>query len=205
MKHRDPRGIIITLIIILFVGVFQLLPRGLLFVERAGEAPLIQKEDNNDIPDDVVLASVLLNPGFVFSDTMLLAAGVEQRVRQGDIVASLDGVAIGTVVSVQNTWSKTELLSRLGNVVVLRAGSEKEITFEARGIGGGELRVDLPSALELRAGDIIWLGSNPAYIAGFIDTVDRAPGRQLQHLIIRVPVAPERLHRVLIVHPASHS
>lgn len=206
------RGIVLGFIFIILAGVFQILPNGLVFLGQIFHAPIprddavlqmlqariadLEAERNTYSAQPV---SVLVSPGFVFSDSLLISGGTAYGTQKEDVVISSGGIAVGVVTEIGEKWSKAALLSRLGNVVVLRAGNAKEIVFEARGIGGGELRAELPSAIMLRAGDTVWLGSDPTYIAGLVDTVDHAPGRQLQQLIIRVPLSPEQLYRVFTV------
>lgn len=203
--------IVLGLMFMFLVGVFQALPYGLVFLGRVLKMPLTQENAEVErmvqtrIADIEQERDILLGPGFVFSDSLIVSGGAVFGTQKDDLVVSPDGIVVGVVTEVGAEWSKAALFSRLGNTVVLRAGNEKEIVFEAHGIGGGELRAELPSAVALRTGDTLWLGIRPMYVAGLVDTIDRAPGRQLQQLIIRVPIVPERLRRVLILHSVSDS
>ena len=221
------RGIVIALFVVIFIGIFQWLPYGLVFLGRAIRTPfpqedtevvrmlqakisdleteleMLQRVPHKDISNNMIWASVQMGPGFVFSDSIIIAAGTDRGIQQGDIAISPEGIVLGLTDQVGAGWSKVALLSRLGNTVTLRAGNAKEIVFEARGIGGGELYVEFPSEISLYVGDPVWLGSNGEYIAGLIDAVDNAPGRQIQRITIRVPISAKRLHHAIVARTAS--
>ena len=217
------RAKVVALCFLILIGIFQWLPNGLVFLGRVIRAPLpkddtgmtrilqariadleaerdtLQQLSRAGMADNVLLAPVQLGPGFVLSDSLLLSAGQKQGVRQGDVVIVPGGIAIGVIAEAQENWSKAALFSRLGSIIMLRGGTAKEIVFEGWGVGGGGLRVELPSTVGLGVGDPVWLGSNPTYIAGLVDASDRAPGRQLQQLTIRIPISAERMRHVFIV------
>jgi len=130
-------------------------------------------------------ASVALYPGYLFADTMLINRGVESGIADGDIVVNEWHYGVGKITQSGNGWSKIKLFSQIGERVILRAGKSKELVFEAVGIGGGELSIELPVSVPIQIGDIAWLGENPAVSAGIIDRIYRPKSRQIATVIVK--------------------
>ena len=135
--------------------------------------------------------------GYLFLDTFFLRGG-GGLVKAGDWVVK-DDIFLGKIVEVGEDFAKFKSLGSLRERSVLRAGENKDIVFEAEGIGGGELKAELPVSLVIKAGDPIWWGEDPRYLAGFIEEVRVRETSPIAEIIIIVPLKIERLSEVEVL------
>ncbi len=146
-----------------------------------------------------VPAEIRLGGGYLFSDILLLNKGDGDGLSIGDIVLSKEKIFVGKISDTGRNWSKVNPIGRLGEKIALRAGINKEITFEAAGLGRGELFVELPKDLGLAVGDIVWLGEEASYPAGLISAIRKNEGREMQDVTISSPLPLGSLAEVIAV------
>ena len=154
---------------------------------------LFNMGSRNTIPADIRLGG-----DHLFVDTLIIDRGVADGITVGDHVSTDDGIYVGTILETGDRWSKIVPFTQLGRKTIVRAGQNKEITFEITGIGAGEAEARLPIAVAINTGDILWDGSDPSIIAGLADRMERPAASQIQTLYIRPPVSFGALSHVLV-------
>lgn len=155
-----------------------------------------------------ILVPVSVSPGYFFGDTMILDSGESAGVASGHVVVTDGGIALGTIDHVGSGWSSVSLISVPGKKTTIRLSASestststpaKNILVDAEGVGGGELRVDLPVSLSITAGAVAWWGEHPEYPVGVVDHIDQSPARQVQSVFIRLPVSLSALAHVVVL------
>lgn len=147
-----------------------------------------------------ILAAVLLAPPGMPYDTLMIDAGKDHGIREGDLVAAGGSVYIGRIANVYDTASRVILFSSPGQTYqALLRGS---IPVSLSGQGGGSIVGELPVGTEVAAGDSVTLPSiMPQFIAQ-ITSVVRREGESFQSIYLSLAVNPYGL-RVVEVHAAA--
>lgn len=140
--------------------------------EENGKLKLILGIKNQE---RIIPARIKLGGGYLFTDVLVLDKGLEAGVKVGDTVSAEDNVFLGLVSEAGNGWSKILPTGYAGEKIILRkkpiAGSAESAVFEAFGMGGGEIKAELPASLNFKAGDPLYWGENSDLIVGFVDKV----------------------------------
>lgn len=137
------------------------------------------------LPRPLVVATVRFGGGYLFLDTLFIDRGSSDGIALHNAALSDDGLVVGTVDDVGDSWSRILPFSKLGVKTVVRGGQKKDVIFELTGIGGGEMRADVPTAIRIKTGDILWWGENPAFAVGVVDRVNSAQTRQIGQVFVR--------------------
>lgn len=136
-------------------------------------------------------AKIKLGGGYLFTDVLVLDQGLEAGVRAGDAVSAEDNVLVGLVSEAGSGWSKVLPTGYAGEKIILRkkpvAGSAESAVFEAQGIGGGEIKAELPASLDFKAGDPLYWGENSNLIGGLVDRVLADNESKIQRVFIVSP------------------
>lgn len=135
--------------------------------------------------------------GYLFLDTFFLKGGGD-LVKAGDWVLKGE-IFLGKIVEVEKDFAKFKSIGSLGEKSVLREGENKDIVFEANGMGGGELKAEFPAYLALKVGDPIWWGEDPRFLVGLVEEVRVRETSPVAEIIILAPLKIERLSEVEIL------
>ncbi|MBI2023353.1 hypothetical protein HYT01_02195 [Candidatus Giovannonibacteria bacterium] len=167
--------------------------------ERLRGSLRMKNADGSTVP-----AKVVVGGGFMYSDVLMLDEGSDSGIEEGSLVffgAAQGPEILGKISETGNNWSKAVPFSVVGQKTVLRSGKDKSIVFEAVGVGGGEMRTELPSEVELKVGDIVWWGEGSSYVLGMIGRAESHSGSQLREFYIKIPVSLGNLREVMISRP----
>lgn len=146
----------------------------------------------------IVPARVTISGEYLFADSIIIDRGLKDAVAPGDFVTTSEGMFVGLVTTSETYGSRIIPFTQLGQKTVIRGGKNKEIIFEARGIGGGEASADLPVNIDIKVGDIFWSGEYPDFIIGIIHAIDRSPARQIETVYLKPPIAFKFLTSVYV-------
>ena len=153
----------------------------------------------------IIPARIKLGGGYLFTDVLVLDKGLEAGVKVGDVVSAEDNILIGLVSEAGNGWSKILPAGYAGEKIILRkkpvAGSAESAVFEAFGMGGGEIKAELPASLNFKAGDPLYWGENSDLIVGFVDRVLTDNEGGIQRVFIVSPFSFIKPDYVTIISP----
>ena len=110
-----------------------------------------------------IFAAVLLAPPVTPYDSYLISAGARNGVRQGQLVATWDSIALGYVSTVSENGARVTLFSQSGERTYVRVGNSLVRAF---GNGGGLLFVRLPRSFADTKGQEVRLVSDRDYRVG---------------------------------------
>jgi rod shape-determining protein MreC len=121
-------------------------------------------------------------------DTFGIDRGEADGVRPDMLIISPEGVALGTVTTVDTKTARATRFSAPGALhdAVVQASSSLHI--ELMGIGAGTLRASVPRDLEVREGDIVVLPRFSSYPVGTVVSIEVAPEDAFQTLFVKSPV-----------------
>lgn len=142
---------------------------------------------NRDIPDETILASVLIKPPVSLYDTLVVDVGEDHGISEGDLVLVHDDFVVGTVTEVYRKTSLVVLFSSRGKEMDVTLGDE-HLLVKALGRGGGNFATQLPRGVEVALGDIVILPNISTQIFGIVELVIAAPADQFQTILFKNPV-----------------
>ncbi|MDP2650071.1 MAG: rod shape-determining protein MreC [bacterium] len=152
----------------------------------------------NEQPQARILARVLSHAGEYPFGTLV----IEQRdgsVREGAVVYSEYGLAIGTVSEAGGSYALVRLFSAPGEVLdVLVGGSGNTHAMRAEGHGSGNFTAQSPRGAELLRGDPVTLTTAHGALIGVVGAVEIEPADAFQLVRIRVPVQISTLRFVSV-------
>lgn len=140
-------------------------------------------------------AALSFGGGHLFSDNYFLKGGKDNGFKDGDLVLAKE-VLIGKITEAGTSWSKFYIFSKLGEKIVLRSGENKEILFDASGLGGGEFVAKLSRETILKVGDAVWWAEDPSYLIGFIENIIIRDTKSESEIRIISPLKIENLASV---------
>lgn len=133
-----------------------------------------------------VIAAVLLRPPGVPYDTLVIDAGKNAGIREGNLVSAEGSVFIGKVSQVYDTTSRVILFSAPGQTY--QAQLRGSVPLSIAGQGAGSLAGELPTGVPVAVGDPVLLPSiSPAY-AGRVTAVLHHEGESFQTVFLTLPV-----------------
>ncbi|MFA6353751.1 MAG: rod shape-determining protein MreC [Candidatus Paceibacterota bacterium] len=119
----------------------------------------------------MILATILSKPNQSIYDTLIIDAGAQQGIKEGDIVFALGNVPIGRVSLVYDNSSKVTLFSSTGEKTQVIISS-KDVFLELIGRGGGNFEMILPRDFTLQKGDQVSMsGIYPYVLAEVVTTI----------------------------------
>lgn len=150
------------------------------------------------LPDKSILATVIAAPPRSVYDTLLIDISQTPNVRQGMLVLSLDGAALGTVAEVLGSTAKVLLFSSSG---VQLSGSLGASTtaVDLVGRGGGTFRATLPSHVRVEPGERITSAHVGGRIVALVETVTMDSTQLSETLDARLPVSLTTVHTVVLI------
>jgi len=127
-------------------------------------------------------------------DIILAAVPENSEIAAGDHVTFKKNVWAGAVIDWVGPLVKIKLISAPGSQVPVLIGPNN-VSAVASGKGNGNLEVELPRNLEIRAGDSVMVGNTATpLMVGTVGAVDNDPGESLQTVLIRTPINLSFIH-----------
>lgn len=147
---------------------------------------------------DFLKAEVIFRPPEIAYDQLIVARGLKDGVREGQIVLFGENIIIGFVGEVFEESSRVVSFSSFGgehNVFLEEAG----VSASSVGHGNGELRVFLPRDFPVFAGDRVFSLTSARYVVGFVEEIVSSPSAPLKVLKIKQPFNVYNLYSVSIL------
>jgi cell shape-determining protein MreC len=119
-----------------------------------------------------IIAPIISKPPFAAYDTLLVARGERDGIRQGARVYADYGL-IGTVVEVYGGTSLVELFSKPGTPYEVVAGTSTRLSFE--GTGNGTFRARVPQGIAIATGTSVVLPTDPRTAIAVITDITTDP------------------------------
>ncbi len=127
--------------------------QSVLYAWLADDRARLMKELHLREQDAYMTARVVASPPKTHYDTLLIASGSDDGVRAGD-VATIEGIALGSVTDVSLGSSIVELYSSPGATRDAYLGSPRSIVV-VHGLGGGSFEATVPGAVAVQVGDVV--------------------------------------------------
>jgi len=141
---------------------------------------------------NMVLAAILSKPNQSIYDILIIDAGANQKVKEGEVVYALGNVPIGRIGLVYENSSKVILFSN-GGEKTQAVISGKDVFLELVGRGGGDFEMILPRDLVLQKGDqVVITGINP-YVLAIVQTIISDPRDPFNKALLTSPVNIQEL------------
>ncbi len=144
------------------------------------------------------VARVTFGGGFLFSDTLLIDKGSSDGIEPGNYAVA-KGIILGRIENIGPHTATIVPFSRFKEKIVVRIGSGKDTVLEGEGIGGGEIRIEIPQGYAVAAGESVWWAQRSSHLVGIIASVDIKEGRAINYALVRNPFALRSLTDVSIV------
>jgi len=148
--------------------------------------------------DELILSSVLLRPGQSPYDTFVIEGGRDLSISIGDVVFASDFVALGVVSEVFHNTSKITLFSSYNSKNTVLLG-EENISLEAVGQGGQNIKIDVPEGVSVEKGDTVMLPMFEDALVGVVEDIINEPGETIKTLIVRSTVNMNQLRFVFVL------
>lgn len=151
-----------------------------------------------------VIAAVLSGPNIPPYDNLIIDVGKDQEVTVGDRVIYRPNIVIGEVVQVFSKSSKVRLYSASGMQTDVLLPVAEQIHAVARGFGGGNFFIELPSSIKLSEGMELLIPGSGIYILGVIDYIQVDTITSSQKVLIRYPVNIKNARFVHVIKSAGN-
>lgn len=164
------------------------------------------RDDSN-----MILAGVVLRPPRTPFDSLMIDAGSDQDILEGDLVFADVNYAIGVISSVSEKTSTVALFSSSGQKIdglinsdlessmstsTKRVNSLSPVSIEGR--GGGNFYIKLPKNIKVKSGDpIIWPGAE-TIILGVVEVVESTEGDAYSQIYFKSPINMNSLRYVQV-------
>jgi cell shape-determining protein MreC len=136
---------------------------------------------------NMVLSAILSKPNQSIYDTLVIDAGANALIKEGNIVFALGNVPIGRVALVYTNSSKVILFSNPGEkteVVI----SGKDIFMQVVGRGGGNFEMIMPKDFVLQKGDQVVMPGINNYVLAIVQTIISDPRDPFTKALLTSPV-----------------
>jgi len=150
-------------------------------------------------PAASLVASVIATPPHSVYDTLLIDVSKIGNVRQGMLVLSLDGAALGTLAEVFGGTAKVLLFSSSGVQTPSSLGA-RTTAIDLVGRGGGSFRATVPSRTRVDVGDSITSAVLGGRIVALVEAVTTDVSQLSSTIDARIPVPLHTLNSVILVH-----
>lgn len=154
------------------------------------------KKENEDLKnilnrkkDDqkFILGSVLVKPFMSPYDTLIIDVGTSKGVSVGNVVVVDGNTFIGFVSETYSDTSKVVLYSSPGEKVKVLIG-DNNIEKEAIGLGGGNFKVEIPTEIDVKEGDLVVIPAISTNIFGVVEKVEFKESDSFQTVLFKTPV-----------------
>jgi cell shape-determining protein MreC len=129
------------------------------------------------------LAAVLKRPPLYAYDELLIDLGLNDGVVVGNLVYGSGNVLLGKVIETFGDISRVSLFSSPQNKIDVYIGANKT-PFEAKGIGGGNIEVEVSKSVSIVEGDIVTIPSIDNQILGRVQSIEKDPIQPFDTVII---------------------
>jgi cell shape-determining protein MreC len=146
----------------------------------------------------LILASVLSRPNSSPYDSLIIDAGKNLNIQNGDTVVVGGDISIGAVSYVYGKSSKVELFSNPNNSMDVLVG-ESNIATSAKGKGAGNFEIELPRDISIKIGDIVSAPSIDVKMLGVVEYIDINPSNPFQKILFKSPVNIRNIKWVQII------
>ena len=140
----------------------------------------------------MTVAAILAKPNQSFYDTLVIDAGEKQGLQAGDTVFALGNVPIGRIDTVYPNSSKIILFSSSGEKKQAMI-TNKNISVEVVGRGGGNFEIIMPKDLGLIKGDQAVLPAISPRILATVETIISDPRDSFTKALLTSPVNIQEL------------
>jgi len=174
--------------------------KDLLFLDLAKKENETLKDllNRKKLKDNLILASVLVKPGFSPYDTLIVDAGKNDNISVGELVMAGASVFIGEVAEVYDSSSKIKLYSSPGEKINVLVGPNN-ILKEAQGIGDGNFKIEVPKEVGVKVGDSVVIPSINTNVFGIVEKVESKETDSFQTVLFKNPVNIHELKFVEVV------
>lgn len=147
--------------------------------------------------NDFVLGNILSKPNRSPYDTLIIDAGTNAGIKEGDVVYANGVSPIGSVGKV---YDKTSLISLYTNPGQKTEGfiDVSNVSVELTGRGGGNFEMIIPMELSVEKGTIIYLPGNNSEIIAYVDEIISSPTDPFKKVILSSPVNVQNLKWVQV-------
>lgn len=149
-----------------------------------------------DQTENFVTARVLVRPAQSTYNTLVIYAGSDDGVAEGDLVTAYETVALGRVVEVFPKTAKVRLFTSpdvTKNVIL----ASENVALTATGRGAGNMRIELPRDIEVETGT--QLLDTTHRIIGVVRSTIFDPREPFQTVIARSPINVRHLDWVQVM------
>lgn len=136
---------------------------------------------------NVVLSAILAKPNVTPYDVLMIDAGTEKNIKEGDKVFASGTVLLGEVESVSAGTARVLMYSTPGNITQVVLDSSGKY-FNARGLGGGTFEVDVPRELEVKEGENFFYPGIDDVLLGVAKKIEFESRDSFKKVIIQSPV-----------------
>ena len=145
-----------------------------------------------------VSAAILVKPDQNLYNTLIVDAGIQDGVQEGDLVIAYGNVALGEVRDVRRNIAFVEMFSEpdISSVLVHNISSTY---VDAVGHGNGSVRFTLPRDLEVTVGDFLSLPARSGFLFGTVESIDFESTDPVQTIIAQSAVNINQIQFVEII------
>ncbi|MEK7122149.1 MAG: rod shape-determining protein MreC [Patescibacteria group bacterium] len=150
------------------------------------------------IPEEKILANVILLSPEISFDAFILDVGGKDGVKAGMSVVSSGDVFLGYINEVYEQTSRAVLVSYFNqenNAFLENSGTPITIT----GMGGEMMKFSLPREASVQTGEKVLTTAKTTRLIGFVEKIEKSSTNSLQNIILRLPLNIRNLRTVLII------
>jgi cell shape-determining protein MreC len=147
--------------------------------------------------DNRVVADVTVPFGHSYYDTLVIDAGADHNIQNGDFVVYSGAGVIGEVAEVSAVSAKVKLYSTGGEEHLVLIGSHS-VPATARGMGNGNFQAKIPQGSLVSVGDRVVV-SRGNLILGEVTMVEELPGVPFRTVYFRSSFNPTEVRTVEVV------
>ncbi len=145
----------------------------------------------------MILASIISRPGYGIYNSLLIDAGSKSGVQTGMRVTAFGTVLLGYASDVSENSTRVKLVSFPDlETNVYMNGTTSAV---AKGMGGENLEITLPNAIEVAEGGAITTLDTDFLLLGRADRIIKSPNDPFQKIIFRIPVNIQELRHVYLI------
>lgn len=147
--------------------------------------------------EEAISAPVIARPPQVPLDTLLLGAGEDDGLKEGDMVLAGDRVLVGQIVKISRNTATVKLNSFAGNISY--GFSERTLEpIEMQGVGGGSMEVRVPIDFDILVSDKIMTEGGKAYLIAGVAGVEEDRSLGFKKVLMALPVNISKSNIVFI-------
>lgn len=145
--------------------------------------------------DERVSAAVISRPSFTPYDSLLIDKGARDGIHEGALVLAHENRAIGYVKKTYDSLSHVALFTTAGVESLVYLPSSR-ILAQARGMGGGTIRISVPQGMRIQEGDVVVYPTISRQSIGTISKIVTTPTSPDIYAYVHVSEVPFSLFTV---------